>query len=366
MHNQKTLVDHSLNRYVVISVAWHTFGLIIFIILFMILKDSVEKIRETNMKLVEKSVTVDIVTLPKATKEPLQAGTIDAPENQIVKKAEPNKGPKDVIVDHVVDTTAKISNNKKLSSATKKAGTARIAGGTKKTGAPKIAGLAKSAKVAETSGGAKVTQGTVDYYKPNDLANSLSGVLAKTGSLENVSTRKNDAISGEGDTLAGGGGDTPGGAGGGATLKTAKLEHQSGSVSGLAGGKLDSTRGMGGIVTKGSFFTAEIPNRTVVLGGMDPATIRERLLEYLPQFRFCYQKVLDRTQTGYSGVVNLSFIIGPSGRVLSANAAATTGNMPDEVRDCVVNVLRGIPFPSPPSGGKVEVSQPVNFYPKTK
>jgi hypothetical protein len=36
----------------------------------------------------------------------------------------------------------------------------------------------------------------------------------------------------------------------------------------------------------------------------------------------------------------------------------------DKVRDCIKNVLQGIQFPAPAGGKTVEVSQPMNLYPK--
>ncbi len=119
-------------------------------------------------------------------------------------------------------------------------------------------------------------------------------------------------------------------------------------------------------LSKNSHFTAGAPYKTVVIGGMEPDSIRQILLESVPQFRYCYQKVLDRSQHGYNGVVKLNFIIGPSGHVTSADAAAISGELPDEIRSCVVNVLRGIVYPPPRGGGTVEVDQPMNFYPKVR
>ena len=46
-------------------------------------------------------------------------------------------------------------------------------------------------------------------------------------------------------------------------------------------------------------------------------------------------------------------------------AGVKESSMPQIVKSCVVNVLRGIAFPSPKGGGVVEVTQPMNFYPKS-
>ena len=79
------------------------------------------------------------------------------------------------------------------------------------------------------------------------------------------------------------------------------------------------------------------------------------------QFRFCYQKELDRAKSKFSGRIKLNFIIGASGHV--TRAGVVSSDIKPEVKGCVVNVLKGIPFPAPRGGGKVEVTQPMNFYP---
>ncbi|MBI2519686.1 MAG: FHA domain-containing protein [Bdellovibrio sp.] len=284
--------------------------------------------REHTVK--EQTPEVSTVAVPEVTKtvESLKTGDPKKKINKVVKKAEPNKGPKDVIKDVVTKSNENAVSKLESQAAKKEAGPA------------------------------KNTVGHVDAYKFNELSSSLSGMLAKSGNFEDVSTKSNSTFSGEGSSLAA--------SGAGATLKTAKVENGTGNVSGLTSGQLDTTKGLEGIVSKKSYFTAGLPYKTVVLGGMDPDTIRRILLEYLPQFRYCYQKVLDRSQQGYSGIVKLNFIIGASGHVTRADAGPLSGELPGEVRGCVVNVLRGIVFPEPLGGGTVEVDQPMNFYPKVR
>lgn len=98
---------------------------------------------------------------------------------------------------------------------------------------------------------------------------------------------------------------------------------------------------------------------------MDPDIIRQILRENIPQFRYCYQKELDR----YPGkkiadVIPLSFTIGASGHVSRAGVSGRS-RLSASVKKCVVNVLRGIQFPSPRGGGTVDVKQPMNFYPES-
>ena len=86
-------------------------------------------------------------------------------------------------------------------------------------------------------------------------------------------------------------------------------------------------------------------------------------MEFLPQFRSCYQRELERRGTEATGTIKLNFVIGSSGHVSKAGIDGSTP-LPRDVSGCVVNVLRGITFPEPMGGGTVEVKQPMNFYPK--
>jgi outer membrane biosynthesis protein TonB len=97
---------------------------------------------------------------------------------------------------------------------------------------------------------------------------------------------------------------------------------------------------------------------------MDPDVIRRILREHIPQFRYCYQKELDRKAgRDVSGTIGLIFTIGASGSVSKAGVDQTSG-LPGNVKKCVVRVLKGIRFPRPLGGGKVDVKQPFNFMPK--
>jgi len=86
--------------------------------------------------------------------------------------------------------------------------------------------------------------------------------------------------------------------------------------------------------------------------------IRQILMDNLPQFRYCYQSVLDKSNSKFDGRVGMNFLIGASGRVTRAAIKSVSSAVPRKVNNCMVNVLKGIKFPSPPGGGVVEVNQP--------
>jgi len=198
--------------------------------------------------------------------------------------------------------------------------------------------------------------GRVDTYKSFDFKSTLSSTMAKGGSLRGAKVAKSRASSRIGTTSVGGGIAT--------NLKKADVGTDVGSLTGSTVGKLTQSKGTEGLSAKTGIYTAGIPSETVVLGSMDPDVIRRILREHIPQFRYCYQKELDRRAgRDVSGTIGLIFTIGASGSVSKAGVDQTSG-LPGTVKKCVVRVLKGIRFPRPLGGGKVDVKQPFNFMPK--
>ena len=203
------------------------------------------------------------------------------------------------------------------------------------------------------------TQGHVEVYKSADFASSVSGLVAKGGSLTGVKTQGASSSGGGSGQL----GIADGVVGGSGSVKAATMTTTQGSLVGSASGVLGDSKGAEGLSAKRAIYTAGMPGDTVVLGSMDPDTIRRILLEHLPQFRYCYQRELEKTGAEASGAIKLNFTIGASGHVAQAGVDGSSG-LPADVKKCVVGVLRGITFPEPMGGGTVEVKQPMNFYPK--
>ncbi len=262
-----------------------------------------------------------------AEKKADSPGASEAQKTGQVKKATPNKGP-DRPRDRVAPKTA----------------------GKSATKAPTASTSAKKAANAKS-------KGNVDAYKSFDFKGSLNSILAKGGSLKEASEVSDADISLDAPSISG--------SSDGATMQRAEVSHNVGSLSGSASGKLDATRGTEGLSDKRNIYTAGLPYKTVILGGMDPNTIRQILMDNVPLFRQCYQSALDRSQNAFDGVVRLNFVIGASGHVTRAGVDSYN-NLPPKVRNCVVNVLKGIKFPEPLGGGVVEVNQPFNFYPKVQ
>lgn len=201
------------------------------------------------------------------------------------------------------------------------------------------------------------TVGHVEVYKSADFSTSINTIVARGGSLSGVQTK---GVSGSGGAFTGAATGVSTGTG---NIKSAEMVTSQGSLVGATTGQLGESKGAEGLSSKRAIYTAGIPSETVVLGSMDPDVIRRILLDHLPQFRYCYQKELERTGAETSGTIKLDFTIGASGHVSQAGVEGAS-NLPVDVKKCVVSVLKGIAFPEPMGGGTVEVKQPMNFYPK--
>jgi len=361
--------DKDLNKYLLLMLLFFLFILLMTGTFYdkEKIENKFEKEPERVARILYKKLTIAPESLLKVVeKEPTKVKEIDKNPKEKVEKQENDKIVKKEIKP-VVQKTAGLKTEKKKGEVKKatpnRTDFDRKSNTVTKSDAPKKSGSSVLVNKAASTGGLK-TDGHVDTYQgASQLSSSLNTLLAKSGDVSNVNAKNvGGGSSSDPSTLS-----IISGAGGGATLKTAKVEGQSGAISGMVKGKLDSTKGLGGVVSaKTSFIEAGMPYKTVVLGGMDPDIIRKILMEHLPQFRYCYQKILDRTQEEYSGIVKLNFIIGASGHVTRADAVAASGQLPGEVRDCVRNVLLGIGFPAPAGGGRIEVDQPMNFYAKTR
>lgn len=214
----------------------------------------------------------------------------------------------------------------------------------------------KSVKTAQTRKANRPSpnKGAIDVYKSVDFRSTVSALAAKGGSLRGATTATSSKTGTSGASIGGGVA---------TNVKKANIGNEVGSLSGSASGKLAESKGTAGLSANTGTYAAGIPSETMVLGSMDPDVIRRILRENIPQFRYCYQKELDRRGGNkVSGTVGLLFTIGASGHV--SKAGVNGGNLPTSVKGCVVRVLRGIKFPRPMGGGTVDVKQPFNFYPE--
>ena len=236
------------------------------------------------------------------------------------------------------------TSTKKMTTKTPKLATSKTAGGNNVSGSRSVRSKSISTK----------TKGHVDTYKRPNFNSRLSRLLSKGGvSKANIKLSKDSSTAGKSVSVVGGDSET--------SLKTAKVNNNVGTLNGETRGRIAVSKGSQGLSAKKTFLTAGIPTDTVVLGSMDPDVIRRILREHIPQFRYCYQRELDSASKKIQGAVKLDFVIGASGNVTNASVESRLNR---KIKSCVARVLRGIQFPEPLGGGVVEVSQPINFYPK--
>lgn len=216
----------------------------------------------------------------------------------------------------------------------------------------------------------KLSGGSGDTYKGLDFSTKSLTNMGKLGQRFKVKNAADDFGAGAGAT-GGVGNGTGRGFGDGAitgtpngTIEKAKILTNVGSLTGATTGIIGSSKGSDGLSRKGAIMLSGSPDETVVMGSMDPNIIRQILMDHITQFRYCYQSELDASASAdLSGVLNLNFVIGSSGNVASTNVGGDR-SINQKVKGCVAGVLRGIQFPAPKGGGKVEVKQPMSFYPK--
>lgn len=152
------------------------------------------------------------------------------------------------------------------------------------------------------------------------------------------------------------------------TSSTSDLKSKSSDNVGSLGqdfrGSYDSSSGAKGLASKSGIDTSFVEPKTIVLGSMDPELLRKILREYLPQFRHCYQKELERNGKT-EGVVDLNFRIKGNGGVSNIKIETKNAKLSKSGSGCMAGVLRLIDFPKPKGGGVVDVRQPLNFFLRT-
>lgn len=101
--------------------------------------------------------------------------------------------------------------------------------------------------------------------------------------------------------------------------------------------------------------------RVITRGALDKSIVRRYVRKHLQQFKFCYQRALQKNAK-LQGRVVIRFLIMGTGQVgLSQVKTSTMGHAPTE--QCLAKTMRRIVFPKPQGGGTVMVSYPFIFRP---
>lgn len=181
----------------------------------------------------------------------------------------------------------------------------------------------------------------------------LSNLFGSTKNLKPTKINKNNAASGTTGFKSS------------ANVSDSALKANTNSNVGTLGqdfsGNYDSSTGAQGLSSKSGIDTTYQDPKTVVLGSMDPELLRKILKEYLPQFRHCYQKELERNEAA-KGVIDLHFRINPNGSVSQIQIKGKRARFSAQGSGCMAGVLKLIDFPKPKGGGVVDVKQPLNFF----
>lgn len=117
--------------------------------------------------------------------------------------------------------------------------------------------------------------------------------------------------------------------------------------------------GMGGLRGRRARVPRIRMGKAAVSGSLDKNIIRRVIRRHLRRIRYCYEKQLQVTPD-LAGRISTKFIIGPDGRVVSAEVK---GLGQPAVHKCVNRALRAMRFPRPPGGGTIHVSYPMVFRP---
>lgn len=105
-----------------------------------------------------------------------------------------------------------------------------------------------------------------------------------------------------------------------------------------------------------------VPADAEVRGALGRDVIRRVVRRHVSEIRACYEQGLAVDPT-LAGAVSVSFFIGGSGTVDSAQVSASSlaGPQATAVSDCVVARVRTWVFPAPDGGGVVAVNYPFVF-----
>ena len=98
--------------------------------------------------------------------------------------------------------------------------------------------------------------------------------------------------------------------------------------------------------------------KPIVSGSLDKKIVQRIMRRAKRKFLYCYNRELQKRQD-LSGKVGVKFVIGPSGKVISArinNDGKVTTIKNAKVERCIVRQVKRLKFPSPKGGGIVRVN----------
>lgn len=104
-----------------------------------------------------------------------------------------------------------------------------------------------------------------------------------------------------------------------------------------------------------------IPGRPIITGSLDKETIRRVIRRHRNEYRYCYEKQLNRKRD-LNGKIMVKFTISGNGSVIQSSIVSSTMN-DKGVENCLSGKIRRWVFPAPKGGGIVVVKYPFIFKP---
>jgi hypothetical protein len=104
--------------------------------------------------------------------------------------------------------------------------------------------------------------------------------------------------------------------------------------------------------------------KKIMLGSLDPNDVRNTLRRYIPQFQFCYEKELERTNKKIATTLVLNFVINAEGKAIKDKYESKNLAFSESALTCFKGVLQSIQFTKPKGGGEVGINQPLNMEPR--
>ncbi len=132
-------------------------------------------------------------------------------------------------------------------------------------------------------------------------------------------------------------------------------------TTGFAGGKGGAGfgRSKGNLGDRSAKVPKVTPQMPTISGSLDKEIIRRVINDHRDEIRYCYENELKRLPD-LEGRIVVKFVIGPDGRVMSAEIAETEMNHAP-TQNCITGYIMKWKFPSPKGGGLVEVRYPFMF-----
>ena len=104
--------------------------------------------------------------------------------------------------------------------------------------------------------------------------------------------------------------------------------------------------------------------KKVLMGILDPTEVQNILRRYIPQFQFCYEKELERTNSKVATTLVLEFSINGEGKPMNATFDSKNITFTPAAIKCFEQVIYSIQFSKPKGGGVVGIRQPLNMEPR--